>query len=134
LEQNSRRRLLVYGNQHKTTPNTIDVTERQWHLNILNEEEQFYCTKEAYIVAIRVLGSSRLGILDDETWMAEETPIAAARINDIVVSPTYNETAGKAKVWLSSYHLEVIKQILGKGFKVELVDGSGKVIRQLDPH
>jgi predicted amino acid dehydrogenase len=68
---------------------------------------------------------------DNEANRREE--IAAAKVTDeIVVSAQHHSAINNAKVWLSPYHLSLMKMLVDDGYKVELLSENNEVVRVLE--
>lgn len=107
----------------------MDVTVPGWEKKI-PAENNVLCTPEAYPIAKKRIRRHRLKISSRPTEEIDEemADIAAVRTQGIVVSNKYNEAIKTASIWLSTYHLDIIQEVLGKGHTLELLDENGKVI------
>jgi hypothetical protein len=112
----------------------IDLTKPTWLESLKREIDPtelqdgfFPCIAQAYMTArkrlpldtIARINKPEQALLDEE----ESGPkIAAARIGDIVIAKKFHPTVESSKAWLSSYHLELIKELFKEGFTVEILD------------
>jgi hypothetical protein len=135
--------ILTYGTKAKVPESVIqiDVAQPEWKRELETIVgslsaigKPIPCTPLAHaVISAKVpVGSIRVRTLEDfkEKESDTEKAPAAARTNDIVVSKRYNPITETSKVWLSTHHLELIDTLLNeKGFKVELLDEAGNVIK-----
>lgn len=56
----------------------------------------------------------------------------AARVKELVVSREYNPAVEDSAIWLSTYHLSLIDELVGRGFTVEILDEDGKVVTKVE--
>ena len=122
---------------------TVDVTEPNWELVLDTEvgRSMFFCLPEAAPYARRKLSSKLLTQIKSPENLSENTtgdeekiitnPVAA-RAGDILISNRFHLGTTTAKVWLSTYHLELMKELLGEGCVIELLDKNNNVVRRLD--
>jgi len=122
---------------------TVDVTEPNWELVLDTEvgRSMFFCLPTAAPYARRKLSSKLLTQIKSPENLSENTtgdeekiitnPVAA-RAGDILISNRFHPGTTTAKVWLSTYHLELMKELLGEGCVIELLDKNNNVVRRLD--
>jgi len=127
----------------------IDVTEIGWPAQLADalkparaKDCTFYCLGPARTVARKKLPRETISPITDLdellVLLSKEDPsqvspeeATAARAGDVVVSAKHHPATKGAGAWLSPYHLELVKELLGKGFVVEVLDDSNNVLRTL---
>ncbi len=121
----------------------VDVVQPGWFEYLKKEIEPkeiqdcfFPCIAQAYITARKRLPSGTIAKIDklEQALQSEEElgpQMAAIRIGDIAVSKRFHPIINDSKAWLSPYHLELAKQLIGEGFVVEILDESNNPVTTL---
>jgi hypothetical protein len=131
---------LVYGtSQVKRTKaltdiRVIDVTEPSWYKALPDTSvssdlvrQPYICVGQAYTIARKNLSADILIRVDSpEDIQAKEqevnVKIAAIRAGDIIVTKQHHLSVNDSKAWLSTYHLDLVKELLKEGFVIEILD------------
>lgn len=99
------------------------------------EDIPIACLGNAYLIAKRQMPTARITHIDNLESLAEEpeneTGPAAAKIDDIVISRKMHPSVRNCRAWLSTHHIELIEKILGKGYKIEILDERNECIREI---
>jgi hypothetical protein len=121
---------------------TVDVTEPGWEtvLDTSTGESTFFCLPQAAPYARKKLSPRLLfqvrspeNLLEDKADRSKiVTEPVAARTGEILLSDKWHPGTTSAKVWLSTYHLELMKELLGLGYTIELLDSNNNVVRRLE--
>jgi hypothetical protein len=146
--------ILTYGNSktekiaRQTRLPVVDVTKPNW---ITQVEDAAYprpideCRLQAIGHAAAIarkkipVTSIEVVITEDKLHTGEQSrkekegpAEVAARIENIVISKRYHPAAEDSRIWLSPHHLELIKKLLGDGFKIEILDELNNVVRTIE--
>lgn len=87
----------------------------------------YLCVGQAYILARKKIPLQTLIKIDKVEDVQVESltsglKVAAARIGDIAVSQKFHPVVKTSRAWLSSHHLELIKELFNNGFVIEILD------------
>jgi hypothetical protein len=124
---------------------TIDVTQPGWKDIVADTHaSKYYCLGLAFMAAQKVFPRHRIKRIESPsdipapcTPETAETPKqrscqpVAAAVDKVVVSARHHEATEDARVWLSTYHLELIDKLVSHGCKVELLDERNIVVRTI---
>ena len=140
--------ILVYGKLQKEKAKTLtklpvgDISYAGWRTQMEEqighelEEWKFLCTQQAYMIARKHLPAHTVQRIDSLEEVALDSEKkgpkqAAARIGDMVVSKQFHPAVTESKAWLSTYHIDLIKELFQEGFVIEILDEQNKPVATL---
>lgn len=153
MKQNIPAAILVYGSSKskkisgETRLPVIDVTRPGWIEQVEDavypnpiEESQIQAIGHASAVARKKIPPSAIQVISSEAEICTGLPPerkagpseVAARTEDIVISDRYHPAAEDEKVWINTHHLDLIKKLLGNGYKIEILDEVNNVVRTIE--
>lgn len=123
----------------------MDLASPRWKTDLFEkarvepiEEGTYFCVGHASTIAQKMMPESCIlriktpgDIPEDAPKETEESGIAAVKVGDILVSPRAHPALKNSKVWMSPYHVELIKELLSNGFTVEVLDEYNNVIQEV---
>ncbi len=146
MKQSQPTAILVYGTaqankaKNLTKVPVIDVTALDWYDQLskvdgfLDDDHFFLCITQAYMSVRKKLPLSTIGKIEKIESIGIQGPestsprIAAVRIGDMAVSKKFHESVVDSTVWLSPYHVELIKDLFREGFVIEVLDDFNNLV------
>lgn len=136
--------LLIYGKVLQNNRIDIEVIDliKSPILPNIPDSTEIYCLASAYIYASKKLSKNRLISINSIDDIPEDEPpfkakevqslSSAAKIDNVLISQSYNSASTNLPIWMNQYHLECINNIFGKGCKIELLDDNERIIKVVE--